>query len=531
MPAFPRLPLHLPPRALRVLWLLLPVLGAALAYAPALGGGFTGDDWTILALARHGTSPWTYYVGDHTLAYSYRPHGMVTWWLAARAFGADPAGHHALALALHAGNALLLLLLARRYGAALSTAAIAALLLAVHPAAIGTAVWLSDRYDLLALGGALATLLALHHAAQRGRGGIALLVAAALLAAGSKETAFAVAGAGLVWIAVAAPPRRWLMAAALLAPFALALLMRLLVFGGSGLGRLGEHAGSPLQHLGGVWLWLRHLPALLAGEPAWIAALALAALVLLHGAGRGRASAWTRERSAALLAALALALLPGLLQAPITRLALAGEAPLASITNARFYYLALGGVLLVAAVLARQRAGVGSAKAPPVVVARLRALLAGAIALALAAAFAWQSHALARYWRDDTAAPQRLAVNAGAVAATRATAARGLPCRVGLLDAGGASPDFPRFADSLVKAQLPPGAAALDCVVGGGQASWLVLTAQALPPGQAPVARSEGALHRPQAVLGMTAYYPDEPVRQASRAVWRWDGVRFREVR
>ena len=520
-------------RAWQLPWLLLPLLAALLAGWPALSGGFSGDDWTILAIARHGGSPLAYYVADHTLAYSYRPHGMLSWWLATAAFGDQPAGHYLLALALHALNALLLAWLARGCGARPWTAAIAASLFAVHPVALGTWVWLSDRYDLLAVTGALALLLALRAVLDGRRGALAWLLLAAILAAGSKETAFAAVPAGLAWIAAHALRMRHigqagreaapLLAAAvvLVAPFALALLLRLLVFGGSGLGRLGALAGGPLEHAGGALDWLALLPVAAAGGNAgssWPGLLLLLAL--------GVACGWRRGDSArpavpgALLAALALALVPALLQAPITRLALAGNEPFASLTNARFYYLALAGLAWLGALLVPVHRGGGRTAAGSV---------AALAVLGLALLWGARSHGLAQDWRQLTAAPGVQRAVAEAVAAARQAARGAGPCNLVLAGASAASPDLASFADSLVKAQLAPGEPALHCIVWGDAPSWVALTPAPRPAESAPPPRvAADPLFAPRPILQLTAYFPaadTTPVHGLQR--FAWDGHRF----
>lgn len=510
----------------------VPLLAALLALHPLLQAGFTGDDWTILALARHGGNPLAYYLHDHTIAYSYRPHGMLSWWLVAQLSGSEPFGHYLFALLLHGGNAALLTLTARRFGASPLAALGAGVLYALHPAATGTVAWLSDRYDLLAVTGALATLLALPRAALGGTRGLALLVAAGALAAGSKETAFAAAGAALAWIALRGGDRRIVLACAVLVPFAAAIAMRLVVFGGSGLDRMGALAGGPLDHAHGVWLWLRHLPSVLAGRPGmagWLAVLLLAlpALAAMHRARR------VPIDGAAVLAAGVLALAPALLQAPITRLALAGDAPFASITNARFYYLAVAGTLLGFALLfpRRPRAPKASAVATRRAGDWMTSVLAMTSIGAVIAVAGWRSHALAESWRDSTAADERMAINTAARDAAQAVASAtppGQPCRVVLLGGGAASEDFPGFVDTLVKAQLPAGSPALDCIVVGEQAPWVALTAHALSAELAPPSRnSADPLFNARPMLDMVVWFPAVPDELTTAVAHRWDGIRF----
>src|SRR5262245_23229460 len=105
----------------------------------------------------------------------YRPFVLLTFFLAYQAAGLLPVAFHAVNIALHAANAVLVLLLLRRLaGASEGAAVVGALVFAVHPvhvesvgwisgvgdllvtAFVVLAVWLYARPSLLAYGGALA---------------------------------------------------------------------------------------------------------------------------------------------------------------------------------------------------------------------------------------------------------------------------------------------------------------------------------------------------------------------------------------
>ena len=94
-------------------------------------------------------------------------------------FGLSPAGHHAIGLALHAANALLLLALLSRLTGTLWPPALVAALFAVHPLHVESVAWASERKDLLATFFALLALLAWLRRLRRPRPGAA--VAPALL--------------------------------------------------------------------------------------------------------------------------------------------------------------------------------------------------------------------------------------------------------------------------------------------------------------------------------------------------------------
>jgi hypothetical protein len=307
-------------------------------------------------------------------------------------------------------------------------------------------------------------------------------------------------------------------ATVLVAPVALAVLLRLLVFGGSGLDRLGTLAGGPLQHAWGALQWLALLPiAIVGGNSAtWLGLLLL--LVLGVACTLSRRGAVAAVMPGSVVAALAMLLVPALLQAPITRLALAGETPFGSLTNARFYYLALAGFAwLCTLALPGQRRG-GHA------VARGIAVLA---CLGLAVLWGMRSHRLAHDWRQLTAASDVQLAVTEAVATTRQAARGPGPCNVVLFGAAIASPDLVHFADSVVKAQLAPGEPALQCIVWGDAPSWVALTPKPRPPAPPPRVDAD-PLFAPRSILQLTAYFPAAHTLTGNGLqAFAWNGRRF----
>src|SRR5439155_15245252 len=80
-------------------------------------------------------------------------------------FGDDPQGYHAVNLALHVGNVVLVFLVLHRMTAARSRAALArsallAALFAVHPLRVESVAWVSERKDVLCAFLGLAAMLA-----------------------------------------------------------------------------------------------------------------------------------------------------------------------------------------------------------------------------------------------------------------------------------------------------------------------------------------------------------------------------------
>ncbi len=164
------------------------IVAVAIAYAPALAGGFVFDDQPLLlggkALA-NGPLSRIWFSAD---APDYLPLTWTTFWIEWRLWGERALGYHVVNVALHAGAAFLLwrVLWALRAPGAY----VGALLFAVHPAAVESVAWVSERKNTLSavffLGTALAWLAARERddepGAPPGRGGRLRMLALALFA-------------------------------------------------------------------------------------------------------------------------------------------------------------------------------------------------------------------------------------------------------------------------------------------------------------------------------------------------------------
>lgn len=138
------------------------IVGAAafVAYLPALGTGFTADDFFILARLKQ--------LGglDHPLGYFgaleffeyYRPLTFLSHALDWQIWRTHPAGFHLTNVFLHAVNAMLVFVLGRRLDGS-TTGLVAGLLFALHPASHEAVYWISARFDLLATCLTLAALV------------------------------------------------------------------------------------------------------------------------------------------------------------------------------------------------------------------------------------------------------------------------------------------------------------------------------------------------------------------------------------
>ncbi len=133
---------------------------AVLVYLPAMQGGFLWDDddyvsenetlRSVEGLARIWVEPGA--------TPQYYPLVFTTYWLEYRAWGAAPAGYHAVNALLHAVAAVLLGFLLRRL--AVPGAWIAAAVFALHPVHVESVAWITERKNVLSgalyLGAALA---------------------------------------------------------------------------------------------------------------------------------------------------------------------------------------------------------------------------------------------------------------------------------------------------------------------------------------------------------------------------------------
>lgn len=179
----------------RLLVPALPAVAAVVLYLPGLAGGFLGDDYSMLLGAealRTASDPWSriaalFTHGIGAASNQYRPLAQLSFLASDVLSGAHAPGWRAWNIALHAANAALVAVLARRlYGPATwatSMAAIAAgLLFAAFPPSVEAVAWISGRFDglvtffmLVAAGAFLRS--------QRWRDGAGLLALAATVCA------------------------------------------------------------------------------------------------------------------------------------------------------------------------------------------------------------------------------------------------------------------------------------------------------------------------------------------------------------
>jgi tetratricopeptide (TPR) repeat protein len=121
-----------------------------IAYLPALRAGFIWDDDTLVtgnALVRSGSG--ILRIWFTTQPADYWPVTLTAFWMQWRLWGMHAAGYHAVNVALHVAEALLLWGVFRRLG--LRHALLGAFLFAVHPVNVETVAWISELKNLMAM--------------------------------------------------------------------------------------------------------------------------------------------------------------------------------------------------------------------------------------------------------------------------------------------------------------------------------------------------------------------------------------------
>ena len=153
------------------------VLITVIALRRALGVYFLSDDFILVRIGKE----WTAAAFRYSITHGggdgfFRPFGYPSFALDARVGGINPVWWHASSLAIHAANAVLVLLLARRLGTSALAAGFAGALFAVHGIHPEAVVWIAGRFDLVATFFLLAGLLLFTTAGEGD--GIALHIAA-----------------------------------------------------------------------------------------------------------------------------------------------------------------------------------------------------------------------------------------------------------------------------------------------------------------------------------------------------------------
>lgn len=133
----------------RVAWGALLVVLTGLAHAPAYGAAFVwDDDQYVTENAALGSLDGLRRIWLEPRATpQYYPLVHTTFWVEHALWGLEPAGYHAVNVVLHAGAALLLWALLARLG--LPGAWLAAVAFALHPVAVESVAWVTERKNTL----------------------------------------------------------------------------------------------------------------------------------------------------------------------------------------------------------------------------------------------------------------------------------------------------------------------------------------------------------------------------------------------
>jgi hypothetical protein len=123
-----------------------------LIFYPALNSFFYWDDFPLMCMSRYIGNPISFFTHDYFPgSVSYRPLGMLSMWLSYRFFGLNSTLHNLLNPLLHVINAFLFyLLLGQLFDKKRLMILCSSLLFLIHPVAVSTSLWQSDRFDLMA---------------------------------------------------------------------------------------------------------------------------------------------------------------------------------------------------------------------------------------------------------------------------------------------------------------------------------------------------------------------------------------------
>lgn len=342
------------------------------AYWPATRGDFVIDDYVFIATARMVETPWVAFWQSHFYEpFYFRPIGVLSWWLAQRAFGLDYVPHALINLLLHGINVMLLAALLRSLSVRGWALMAGAALFALAPFSLGPALWPSNRFDLLATGFLLllGRLVLASLVSARMTALLVVVALAAIAACWSKELAYPVATA-MAFVVLAARSVSWRRRLAVFFTLGLAIggafAWRHLILADAYAVVMGNPVlavGRGLRTLAGL------LPGLassaLGGERGVIWLIGLGALLLLAVAGTmlGRRDlraasdvslAIRAQPSGAVLIAVAVVALAAIVvQTPLAQLLapMADGSPFGTITFLRFYYAPWAGCAALAAVL------------------------------------------------------------------------------------------------------------------------------------------------------------------------------------
>ena len=127
---------------------------AAVVFLPSLWNGFVYDDEQyVLANTLITSWSWRHLRAIITEPYfgNFHPLHLLTYAIERSLFGLRPVGWHAVSVALHAANIVLLCRLLLYFGISRAIALIGAAIFAVHPVQVESVAWVSEQKNLLSL--------------------------------------------------------------------------------------------------------------------------------------------------------------------------------------------------------------------------------------------------------------------------------------------------------------------------------------------------------------------------------------------
>lgn len=147
------------------------VLAVVVVYLPAVTGGFIWDDDAHVTAPNLRSFAGLYRIWfDLGATQQYYPLLHSAFWVQSWLWGDEPAGYHAVNILLHAGNAVLVLLIVRRLGGPPLAAALAGGLFALHPVHVESVAWVTELKNTLSGAFYLSAMLVyLGFDASRGR--------------------------------------------------------------------------------------------------------------------------------------------------------------------------------------------------------------------------------------------------------------------------------------------------------------------------------------------------------------------------
>lgn len=451
-------------------------LAVVIAFRAAFGGYFMLDDFGMMSIARFLESPLQPFYQQHVPGgVFYRPVGMLLWWLSERLFGTTASLHYMLNLGLHLCVAAALYSVILKLAENRWLALLAAIAFASHPIGLGTAAWLSDRFDLLSLlFGLLGLRCALDFsdtASSRSLAACTVLLGLSLL---SKEIGLALvlttAGYLLVFSRDLRLALRWRAVAVLLLLLAGYWFARSMVLSSPTGGALMT-LNSPLQllsdgvsHWAAGWIQYSSYWQQMHGWRAFATASGLALLAFLVIVALFQP--WTRRRVLMIALGMSVVAATALLQWPLLgfiTIPFADDAKVIErVVNSRYFYTTLAGFLIAMAGVLEPLGQRGR------VVVGMSSLMFSLLVLAWLGA----SQHLLRQYRNETLLQRDLVQSANAHIRTFQLKQPG--CQIYLLDVKNWA--FTWVSDEAIKATYPELDAIGRCLIQTEHTPWYHIT-------------------------------------------------------